>query len=369
MAVSAFDARRRLRGAIQRLRGAGRAVLQMALAAGLAWLVATAVLGYEAPFFAPIAAAIALSTTAGRRSRRTVEVALGVAVGIAVGDAIIFVIGTGAWQIAAVVALATGAATLLSASALLRTQAAVSAILVATLEPPTDTVLAVPHRFIHAVVGGVVAVVVAHLLLPLDPVGSVRRSVRPLFDGLSRALGDTARALAVGDAALAQRALDDARAMDPAVRELHETLAAADETARLAPMRRRERGQMDSYGLAATQVDLVVRNTRVLARATIVALRWSSGDTRAVALAALSEAVTELAAGVSALAAQLLEDGDPEATRRHALCAAARTREAFPDVEAVAVGRVVGQIRSAVIDLLRSSGMELDAAQQALDEA
>lgn len=354
--------------ASQRLQLAGRAVAQTAVAAGLAWLVATAVLGYEAPFFAPIGAAIALGTTAGRRSRRTGEMVLGVAVGIAVGDALILVIGTGAWQITVVVALAVAAAQLLSPAALLSTQAAVSAILVATLQPPTDGWWP-PDRFVHALVGGIVAVVVAQVLLPLDPVGSVRRSARPVFDGLSRVLSDNARALARGDAALAQRALDDARAMDPDVRALHETLAGADETAHLAPVRRRQRGRVDSYGLAATQVDLAVRNTRVLARATIVALRWSAGDERAAALAALGGAVDELAAGVSALAAQLLDDGDPEDTRRHAVAAAARTREAFPDVTAVAVGRVVGQIRSTVIDLLRSSGMDLDTAQATVDEA
>ena len=35
----------------------------------------------------------------------------------------------------------------------------------------------------------------------------------------------------------------------------------------------------------------------------------------------------------------------------------------------LAVAMVVGQVRSAVLDLLRCSGMELADAQQALDEA
>jgi hypothetical protein len=72
---------------------------------------------------------------------------------------------------------------------------------------------------------------------------------------------------------------------------------------------------------------------------------------------------------VHSLGQQLTEDADPEATRRHASDAAARTRGLFPDGRALAISRVVGQIRSTGIDLLRGSGLEIEAAQRTLYRA
>lgn len=69
-----------------------------------------------------------------------------------------------------------------------------------------------------------------------------------------------------------------------------------------------------------------------------------------------------------ALGAQLAEGAAPHDTRRFALEAVARTSALFPDAEALAIGRVVGQVRSTAIDLLRSSGMDLETAQRTLDE-
>lgn len=354
----------RLRRAAPRLRTTGRLILQTAVAAGLSWLLAVDVFGFTDPFFAPIAAAIALGITHGRRNRRTLEMVVGVAVGIAVGDLLILWVGTGAWQLGLVVGLAMVAATLLSRSGLLATQAAVSASLVATLQPPTEGL--VPYRFFHALLGGAVAVVVAQVLLPLDPVRIARQAAAPVFDRLQAVLRDNARALADGDLDRAVRALDAARAIDPQVRQLHETLATAQETARMAPTRRGGRRQIDSYELAATQVDLAVRNTRVLARGTVALLRLDDDDHPEVR-AALGEAVDELAEGVGAVGEQLLGGAEPDETRRRATQAAGRVRAAFPDARAVAVGRIVGQVRSTAIDLLRCSGLDLDEAQRTVD--
>lgn len=347
----------------QRLRAAALPIVHTAVAAALAWFVASVVFGYEAPFFAPVGAVIALGTTLGRRGRRTVEMVLGVAVGIAVADLLILGIGTGAWQIVLVTVLAMGAAVTLGGSPLLATQAAISAILVATIEPPTTGL--VPHRFFHALIGGVVAVLVSQVLLPIDPLSVVRRAAGPVFQGLSAALTRTAQALAAGDLREAERALLDARAIDAQVRHLHEALSVADETARLAPYRRTVRGRVDSYAYAATQVDLAVRNTRVLARASIHVIRTA----RQVPPPALAEAVGDLARGVEALGAQLLEKDGAEDTRRYALAAVAVTASLFEDEHALAVSRVVGQVRSTVIDLLRSSGLDLEAAQRSVEEA
>jgi uncharacterized membrane protein YgaE (UPF0421/DUF939 family) len=49
----------------------------MSVAASVAYILATVVLGNEQPFLAPIAAVISLGLTLGQRGRRTVEMVLG----------------------------------------------------------------------------------------------------------------------------------------------------------------------------------------------------------------------------------------------------------------------------------------------------
>ena len=64
-------------------------IAQCAIAAGVAWLIASDLLGHDTPFFAPIAAVVSLGTSYGQRLRRVVEVTIGVAIGVLVGDLLV----------------------------------------------------------------------------------------------------------------------------------------------------------------------------------------------------------------------------------------------------------------------------------------
>ena len=112
-------------------------ILQTAVAASVAYFLAAVVLDNEQPFFAPVAAVVTLGLAPGERGRRALEVALGVIVGLAVADVLVRIIGVGAAQIGAVVALAMAAAVLFGERTLLVNQAAISAILVVALQPRT----------------------------------------------------------------------------------------------------------------------------------------------------------------------------------------------------------------------------------------
>jgi len=114
-------------------------VVQAALAAGLSWFVAVHLFGHRAPLFAPVAAIVCIDMTLGQRLRRAIELIGGASVGLSVGALLISAIGTGPWQIAVVVALATSVTVLLDGRAVINVQAAVSAILVVTLYGPADT--------------------------------------------------------------------------------------------------------------------------------------------------------------------------------------------------------------------------------------
>ena len=143
--------RRRLASGVGRLRANGWPILQTAVAASIAYLLAGLVLGNEQPFFAPIAAVVTLGLSLGQRGRRAFEIALGVALGLGIADLLVRVIGVGALQIGIVVVLAMTAPVLLGEETLLVNQAAISAILVVLLQPPGSGFS--PDRFFNALVG------------------------------------------------------------------------------------------------------------------------------------------------------------------------------------------------------------------------
>ena len=128
-----------LRGRLRCWRSVAVPVVQAALAAGLSWFVAVHLFGHRAPLFAPVAAIVSIDMTLGQGLRRAIELVVGASVGVGVGALLISEIGTGPWQIAVVVALATSAAVLLNGRAVINVQAAVTAILMATVYVPGDT--------------------------------------------------------------------------------------------------------------------------------------------------------------------------------------------------------------------------------------
>src|SRR4051794_10570459 len=91
--------RRRLRMGSVHVRGGWWQILQTAVAAGVAWVMASLILQHEQPpVFASIAAVISLGLAVGRRFRRTVELLIGVAFGVMVADLVVVVFGVGAPQ-------------------------------------------------------------------------------------------------------------------------------------------------------------------------------------------------------------------------------------------------------------------------------
>ncbi len=344
-----------------RLRASGWSVIQTAVAASVAYFLAVIVLGHERPFFAPIAAVIALSVTLGQRTRRAVELIFGVAVGLMVADLLVLLIGTGIVQIGVVVLLAMAAAVFIGGGPILVNQAAVSALLVVVLQPPHDVFD--PARFLDALVGGSVALAVNYLF-PINPERLVERAARPIFDELAAVLEEIAAALSEGDRERVERTLLRARTIDDdQVKSFYEALAAGHETARLSPTRRRALGHLELYANAGSRIDLAVINTRVLARGAVNALR--RGDPIPPPL---PEAVLDLSRAVRSLATYLEELKGPDEARRFALEAARKATEILKERHDLAISVLVGQIRSAAVDVLRSTGMDQASALQALEE-
>jgi uncharacterized membrane protein YccC len=320
------------------------------------------VIGHQQPFFAAVAAVISLGTTIGQRTQRAIETVFGVALGIVIADLLLSVIGTGTVQMAIVVVLAMGTVVFLGGGVLLANQAAISAILVATLQPPSTSGFS-PNRAIDALIGGGVALII-HYLFPINPERRVGRSARPIFDELIAVLEEAAHALSEGDVGEVENALLRARRMDDKVKNLKEELAANYETARYAPPRRRALGYLEVYMAAANQIDLAVLNVRGLVRALLNIT--SSGDP---APEKLPEAIFDLSRAVRGLRDYFEGDAGPEDTRRFALKAAEKATALLEEHSDLATSEAVGQIRFTVVDLLRSTGMDRGSALRALEEA
>ena len=354
--------RRRFEEAFGRLGPGVWPILQTAVGASLAWFLASAVLGHGQPFFAAIAAVISSGVVVGQEGRRAIELVFGVACGLAVADLLVLAIGTGTVQIGIVVALAMAAAVMLGGGTLLITEAGVSALLAITLEPSTTGLS--PDRFIDALIGSGIALAV-RAVFPSDPRHMVERAAHPIFDDLVGALEETAAALRECDLGRAERALQKARAMDGHMGAFREALDAGYDTVRLSPPRRRALGQLGLYATAADQLDLAVRNVRVLARAVAATVR--EGEP---APEVLSETIRDLARAVETLTAYIEEEPEhPVETRRFALKAAGGATAVLSERNDLRISMLVGQVRSTAVDLLRASGMDSTEALEALRKA
>lgn len=201
-------------------------------------------------------------------------------------------------------------------------------------------------------------------LFPVNPERRVERSARPIFDELASVLEEVSASLRRSDPERAERTLTKARQIDAMVKTFNESLTAGYETARLSPTRRRSLRHLELYSNAGLRVELAVINTRVLARGAANAVR--RGDS---VPPSLPEAVLDLSRAVKALAAFLERPGPPDEARRCALEAARRATEILKERHDLATSVLVGQIRSAAVDLLRSTGMDQASALQALEEA
>jgi uncharacterized membrane protein YgaE (UPF0421/DUF939 family) len=350
-----------MRTRFERLRIAWRSIVQASVAAAGAYLIATEVVGHIKPFFAPISAIITLGLTVGQRGRRAFELAIGVAVGIGVADVLVILIGSGPAVLAIVVALAMGTALFLGTGQMMVNQAAVSAVLVATLPPAAHFSGA---RFVDALIGGGCALLVNALLLPADPIKMVKAAADPVLDELAATLQEIADAIEAREQDAAERVLLRARELDRLEAELEDAVAVSRETARYAPARRRSRGTVDFYAEASAQIDLAIRNVRVLARGVVRAARLGENLPPAIA-----DAVRDLATAVLALRVALEDPDRVDDVREPALHAAATATQVLEQTGNLSVTVVVGQVRSTAVDLLRGSGLTYDQAAALVREA
>jgi hypothetical protein len=279
----------------------------------------------------------------------------GVAVGIVIADLVVALIGTGAVQIALVVALAMLAALLLSRSPLLVNQAGASAILVLALHRPHSG----SQRLLDALAGGAVAILIGTVLFPADPRRLVSDAARRTLEVLAGGMTKARQALLQPEQVVSGWSLEIARSVHAALAGLAQAQETAAGVVKVAPQRRRMRDDVDRFISQAAQLDLLANAELSLVRR---AGRFVGDGKQAPEW--LGRTLEALEAGLVALAADPAGEAAQRAAREHVLDAAREARqhtESDPAVVALA-----GQARAMARDVLYVTGMGADQAGEAL---
>ena len=359
----------------RRLRSGWLPLLEATAGATLAWFVAATLIGHHQPFFAPAATIIVLSQARGARISRAIEVFLAVAGGVLLADIVAQLLQP--WPtltIAVLIVLTLTITTALNAGPVVVVQATVSALYVAVVSPPTQTL--VPNRFLDALVGGGIALLISQIGAARDPFGPVVDQITAICDRIVAVIETAADAVEHHDRGLAADALAQARASDAAVTGLQDAATGARESLQLDPVRRQRRGDVTTLLAAIRQLDYVVRGARILARASVTVTNWPAAMATEIndiplALRHLERAVGHL--GV-ALIAELRRDGAASERARTDLDAEAMAtidtaRSILAVRQPLPVVMIVGQLRSITIDLLRGAGNDDTEVLDRIDRA
>ncbi|MER7164879.1 FUSC family protein [Micromonospora sp. NPDC000207] len=351
-----------LKDRLHRLRSTAVLALQAGLAAALSWLIARDLLGNPQPVFAPIAAVGTLAASVGQRFRRTMELILGVGAGVAVGDLLVYLVGTGAWQLGVIVTLAILVTIFFGGSVAVVIQAAATAVLIVTLNPSAKT-LEIP-RFIDAMVGGGTALLVTALLLPLNPLRVINRAARPAMDLLADQLERTASALRDRDRDAAQQSLERLRDNKGELTDFVEAIEGAKETITISPARWHRRSELTHYAEAAEPIDRAMRNSGTLIRRAVTLIE--DGETIPEPM---PDAVDHLAESVRLLRHEFAVGEEPQRARERSLRAVSEAGRAYTEGVGFSGSVVVAQVRTTASDLLVASGVEQEEANRLIREA
>ena len=341
-----------VRTRFERLRTRAFLLLQSAVAAGVAWWFATDVVDHPSPFFAPIVAVICLGMSYGQRLRRVFEVAIGVAVGVFTADVFVHLVGSGPWQISAVVLVSMAFATLLHGSAVIVTQSAVQGIVIAALVASPGQALG---RWTDALIGGGVALVAA-TVVPQAPLRRPRVAAAAAVRKIGELLRRAAASARDGAVPAAAEVLASARATESLLRELG---SAADEGLSVltsSPFKRQHAEGVRKMVDLVEPLDRAMRSTRVLVRRVTIAV--GRGEPLPPGYV---ELILQLAAATDVVGRALSENASPE-VGRPAMLEVARSTAALPRTSSLATETVLAQIRSTVVDLLQVTGLDVDQA-------
>lgn len=180
-----------------RTRAALRDVVISALAAAVAWLIATYGLGHQQPVFAAICAIVSLAPGLPSHGKQAVGLITGMAIGILVGEAVLALnpLPDATWVWLVQLVLAVFCAMMLSSglgwSPVLVIQAGVSVVLVLAVGPQSAGL----HRLVDGAVGVAIGLACSQFLLTPDPVKKLAAAMQAFLNELADGLEATAETI------------------------------------------------------------------------------------------------------------------------------------------------------------------------------
>ena len=343
---------------IERWRQRAFMIVQCAVTAGLAWLIASLLLGHEVPYFAAAAAILVLGVAYGQRLRRGVDVAIGVTLGVALGDLWLVLFGAGVWQVVLVCAIAMSLATLVGAGPLITTQAGANSIAVLVMAPSPIYGF---ERWLDAVIGSTLALLVA-TVAPSGPLRKPGEVAARVVAGMAETLEAAADALAANDEHAASAVLDQVQATEKALATFDVVAAEGLEVVRYSPFRRRQLGLAIALADLHEPLDHASRNLRVLVRRCVVAV-WRGDQVPE----AYQDLIRRLAEASRLIAKELAEHRLPTAARDQ-LREIAETSAHLPLTESMSAVVILAQTRSMVADMMQLTGIEYADARELIPD-
>ncbi len=346
----------------RRLRTRAISILQITIAAGVAYWAAQQLLGHEMPFFAPITVVIILGLSGVDRIKRALDMSLGSVLGVLVGDLLSLWLGPGAWQLAIIVAVSLTLASFVTTSQLVNNQVAIGAILISTIMPPGAETTGL-DRTMDAVVGSLIGLL-AVALIPSAPLRRGREQAAKVLEMASSVLDDISAGLRERDVKKIDEALTAARGSQDSINAMETAARSGLETSRLSPLLWSTRRHVHHFERAVHPVDNMVRNARVLARRALVLTE----DRDEVSEAQL-EILDELA-DVSLSLSDVFEGKDeaeealqiPELVNRLRALGAKAGMDVVDDKSVLSAYVILAQSRSIISDLLEVCGMSRESA-------
>jgi uncharacterized membrane protein YgaE (UPF0421/DUF939 family) len=329
-------------------------IAQCAVTAGLAWLIASLLLGHEVPYFAAAAAILVLGLTYGQRIRRGVDVAIGVTLGVALGDLWFVLFGAGVWQVVLVCAIAMSLATLVGASPAITTQAGANSIAVLVMAPSP---IYGAERWTDAVIGSTLALLVA-TVAPSGPLRRPGEVAAKVVAGMADTLEAAADALAAKDEHAASTVLDRVQATEKDLATFDVAAAEGLDVVRYSPFHRRQLGLATALSSFHQPLDSAVRNLRILVRRCAVAI-WRGEEVPV----ANQELVRRLAEACRFIAHEFSEHRLPNAARDR-LREIAEATSHLQLTHSISAVVILAQTRSMVTDLMELTGMEYVEARE-----
>ena len=348
-----------LRTSLQRVLDSLPSILQIVVAATVAYSISYFLLGHKNPIFAVTVTIASLGFTRDARIRRVFQTAIGMVVGIALSEVMLLLIGGGIWQTSIVLLVALVSARFLSGTAAFALTVASQAMLVYIMPAPEGGAFI---RSFDGVIGGLTALLFT-AFIPRDPMGSASKDAGKLFSVFLNAVDALEAAVRTADVKVADAALVRVRGSQPLVDNWRMSLDSAISVSKISPFMKKHREELSDQVRLMRGMDLATRNLRVVVRRVDFLIR--DGKPRAY----LADLFAQISSATAVLA-KGLEGPDALEDSRGMLLDVIHQLDPkrFGIADQLREASVLLLLRPLLIDLLCASGMREEDARAELPE-